>query len=279
MIKKKRSIVPKIVECVILCLLFLMFIFPFYWMLITSVKSTMEAVSAEMTWFPQKIMWSNYIDAWNAVNFVKYGKNSILLSVVCVLCCLCCSVPCAYAFAKMEFRFKKPLFAIILSDMMIPAQCVFLPIFLMFSNMGWLNTYRSMIVLFSYSGATIFFIKNAFMQVSDEVIEAARMDGAGELSVMFKVALPMIKPVVVTMMLFCFLNRWNDYFWNLSLTTNDRVRTLPQAVNSLINVTDGLVTRWDLTMAGATMLMAPMLILYIFANKKIKNAFAYSGIK
>lgn len=279
MIKKKRSIVPKIVECVILCLLFLMFIFPFYWMLITSVKSTMEAVSTEMTWFPKKIMWSNYIDAWNAVNFVKYGKNSILLSVVCVLCCLCCSVPCAYAFAKMEFRFKKPLFAIILSDMMIPAQCVFLPIFLMFSNMGWLNTYRSMIVLFSYSGATIFFIKNAFMQVSDEVIEAARMDGAGELSVMFKVALPMIKPVVVTMMLFCFLNRWNDYFWNLSLTTNDRVRTLPQAVNSLINVTDGLVTRWDLTMAGATMLMAPMLILYIFANKKIKNAFAYSGIK
>lgn len=279
MIKKKKSIVPKIIECIILCLLFLMFIFPFYWMLITSVKSTMEAVSAEMTWFPKKIMWSNYINAWDAVNFVKYGKNSILLSVVCVICCLCCSVPCAYAFAKMEFRFKKPLFAIILSDMMIPAQCVFLPIFLMFSNMGWLNTYRSMIVLFSYSGATIFFIKNAFMQVSDEVIEAARMDGASELAIMFKVALPMIKPVVVTMMLFCFLNRWNDYFWNLSLTTNDRVRTLSQAVNSLINVTDGLVTRWDLTMAGATMLMAPMLILYIFANKKIKNAFAYSGIK
>lgn len=279
MIKKKKSIVPKIIECIILCLLFLMFIFPFYWMLITPVKSTMEAVSAEMTWFPKKIMWSNYINAWDAVNFVKYGKNSILLSVVCVICCLCCSVPCAYAFAKMEFRFKKPLFAIILSDMMIPAQCVFLPIFLMFSNMGWLNTYRSMIVLFSYSGATIFFIKNAFMQVSDEVIEAARMDGASELAIMFKVALPMIKPVVVTMMLFCFLNRWNDYFWNLSLTTNDRVRTLPQAVNSLINVTDGLVTRWDLTMAGATMLMAPMLILYIFANKKIKNAFAYSGIK
>lgn len=277
--KKKNSLVFKIVECIVLCILFLMFILPFYWMLITSVKSTMEAISANMVWFPKKIMWSNYIDAWNSVNFIKYGKNSIILSVICVICCICCSVPCAYAFAKMEFRFKKPLFAIILSDMMIPAQCVFLPIFLMFSNMGWLNTYRSMIVLFAYSGSTIFFIKNAFMQVSDEVIEAARMDGASELSIMFKVALPMIKPVIVTMSLFCFLNRWNDYFWNLSLTTNDNVRTLPQAVNSLINVADGLIPRWDLAMAGATMLMAPMLILYIFANKKIKNAFAYSGIK
>lgn len=117
------------------------------------------------------------------------------------------------------------------------------------------------------------------MQVNDEVLEAARMDGSGELEIMFRVALPMIRPVIVTMTLFCFLNRWNDYFWNFALTTNDHIRTLPQAVNSLVNVTDGLVTRWDLTMAGATMLMSPMLILYIIANRKIKNAFAYSGIK
>lgn len=276
---KKHLPVGKVLECILLCVIFLVFIFPFYWMVITSLKSTLEAASSAIVWFPEKLMWSNYIDAWNEVNFIKYGKNSILLSVACVITCICCSVPCAYAFARMKFRLKKPLFSIILSDMMVPIQCVFLPLFIMFSKMEWLNTYRSMILLFTYSGSTIFFIRNAFMQVSNEVLEAARLDGASELSIMFKVAMPMVKPVIITMSLFCFLRRWNDYFWNMSLTTNDSVRTLPQAVNAIINVVDGVIPRWDLTMAGAVMLMAPMLICYVFANDKIKNAFVYSGVK
>ena len=113
----------------------------------------------------------------------------------------------------------------------------------------------------------------------DAVLEAARLDGASELTVMFKVTFPMVKPVVVTMALMAFLRRWNDYFWNLSLTTNDSVRTLPYAIQALNAATDGALPRWEVTMAGATMLMAPMLIAYIFANKQIKSAFVYSGIK
>lgn len=280
---KKKSFfqgkIGKILECILLCALFVAFIFPFYWMLLTSIKSELEAISATIVWFPEKIRWSNYLEAWQEANFLKYGKNSILLSCACVAGCIGCSVPCAYAFARMEFKFKKPLFAIVLSDMMVPAQCVFLPIFIMFSKLGWLNTYRSMILLFMYSGSTIFFLRNAFMQVNNEVLEAARLDGASELSVMFKVIMPMVKPVIVTMALFCFLGRWNDYFWNMALTTNDNVRTLPQAVNAIMNVKDGLVPKWNVTMAGATMLMAPMLLLYVIANKRIKSAFVYSGIK
>ena len=111
------------------------------------------------------------------------------------------------------------------------------------------------------------------------MLEAARLDGASELTVMFKVTFPMVKPVVVTMALMAFLRRWNDYFWNLSLTTNDSVRTLPYAIQALNAATDGALPRWEVTMAGATMLMAPMLIAYIFANKQIKSAFVYSGIK
>lgn len=278
-LKKKNTVVGKVIESILLCILFLVFIVPFYWMIISSLKSTMEAIALKPVWWPQKLMWSNYAEAWKEVNFAKYGTNSIIIAVSCVVCCMVCSVPCAFAFARMEFRFKKPLFAVILSDMMIPVQCIFLPIFLMFSQMGWLNTYRSMIVLFTYSGSTIFFMRNAFMQVSNEVLEAARLDGASELSIMFKVIFPMVKPVMVTMALFCFLRRWNDYFWNLALTTNDNVRTLPIAVNMITSATDGLVTPWGRAMAGATLLMAPMLIVYIFANKRIKNAFVYSGIK
>lgn len=230
-------------------------------------------------WWPAQFLWSNFADAWEQANFAKYGLNSLIISAAVVVTCLTCSVPCAFAFGRMDFKFKKPLFAIILSDMMVPVQCIFLPLFIIFSQLGWLNTYGSMILLFTYSGSTIFFIRNAFMQVNNEVLEAARLDGASELTVMFKVTFPMVKPVVVTMALMAFLRRWNDYFWNLSLTTNDRVRTLPFAINALNAATDGMLPRWEITMAGATMLMAPMLIAYIFANRQIKNAFVYSGIK
>ena len=277
--KKKDRLVCKIFECIILVALFILFVLPFYYMIISSFKTTIEAAANPPVWWPAQFLWSNFADAWEQANFAKYGLNSLIISAAVVVTCLTCSVPCAFAFGRMDFKFKKPLFAIILSDMMVPVQCIFLPLFIIFSQLGWLNTYGSMILLFTYSGSTIFFIRNAFMQVNNEVLEAARLDGASELTVMFKVTFPMVKPVVVTMALMAFLRRWNDYFWNLSLTTNDRVRTLPFAINALNAATDGMLPRWEITMAGATMLMAPMLIAYIFANRQIKNAFVYSGIK
>ena len=278
-LKKKDSVAGKVLEFAVLLFLFLLFVLPFYYMLISSFKTTIEAMANPPVWWPHQFLWSNFADAWKEANFAQYGLNSIIISAAVVVTCLVCSVPCAFAFGRMEFKGKKPLFAIILSDMMIPVQCVFLPLFIMFSKLGWLNTYGSMILLFTYSGSTIFFIRNAFMQVNNEVLEAARLDGASELAVMFKVTFPMVKPVVVTMALMAFLRRWNDYFWNLSLTTNDHVRTLPFAIQALNGATDGSLPRWEITMAGATMLMAPMLIAYIFANKQIKNTFVYSGIK
>ncbi len=278
-LKKKNTLHGRIAECLLLVILFILFVLPFYFMLISSFKTTAEALRNPPIWWPAKFLWHNFVDAWDEANFTKYGINSIIISASVVVTCLACSVPCAYAFGRMQFRGKKPLFAIILSDMMIPVQCIFLPLFIMFSRLDLLNTYSSMILLFTYSGATIFFIRNAFMQVNNEVLEAARLDGASELSVMFRVTFPMVKPVVVTMALMAFLRRWNDYFWNVSLTTNDKVRTLPYAIQALNAATDGALPRWEITMAGATMLMAPMLIAYIFANRQIKSAFIYSGIK
>ena len=199
LLKKKNPLVWKIAECVILAFLFILFVLPFYYMIISSFKSTVEAMRNPPVWWPAQFLWGNFADAWKGANFTKYGWNSIVISTCVVFTCLACSVPCAFAFGRMEFKLKKPLFAIILSDMMIPVQCVFLPLFILFSKLGWLNTYGSMILLFTYSGATIFFIRNAFMQVNNEVLEAARLDGASELTVMYRVTFPMVKPVVVTM--------------------------------------------------------------------------------
>lgn len=163
--------------------------------------------------------------------------------------------------------------------MMIPAQAIFLPIFLMYSKIGLLNTYISLILPFIYSGSSIFFLRNAFKQVPNEVMEAARLDGASELSVMFKVLLPVVKPVLITLALLCFIGKWNGYFWVFALTTDDTVQTLPLAVNAIVNVDSEYVVRWDLAMAGNVMLMSPLLILYIFATNRMKTIFIGNGIK
>ena len=278
-LKKKNTFIGKLLECIMLVAFFLIYILPFYYMLVSSLMSMYEVNRGTIVWWPEKLMWSNYLEVFQYVDFLHYGKNSIIISLSCVLACLITSVPCAYAFARLEFRFKKPLFAIVLSDMMIPAQCVVLPLFMIFAKLEWLNTYKSMIVIFMYSGSTIFFIRNAFMQVSNEVLEAARLDGASKLTEMFRILLPMVKPAVITMSLFSFLSKWNDYFWNLALTTNDHIRTLPYAVKQLNGISSDLFMRYDLSMAGMTILMAPTLVVYILASKKVKNAFVYTGIK
>ena len=277
--KKKESMVSKILTVLLLVALFMIFILPFYYMLISSFKSLLEAISPTPVWWPEEFVWQNYQKAWQISKMPKYAMNSVILSVSCSVACIVVSVPCAFALARMEFRGKAVMFAISLSSMMVPAQCVFLPIFIMFSKLGWLNTYWAMILVFTHSGSTILFIRNAFKQVSNEVLEAARLDGASELTVMFKVIMPMVKPAIITMALMIFMRRWNDYFWNISLTTNDNVRTLPYAVKSITAATDGGIPEYAVQMAGATVLMAPMLIAYIFANKQIKNAFVYTGIK
>lgn len=274
---KKR--VWRVVECVILCLLFVMFIFPFYWTVITSFKSTLEAVAYPPSMWPKQFVWSNYAEAWKAGNFSNYGKNSIIMTLGATVLQIVCSVPAAYAFARMEFRFKKVFFAIILADIMIPAQAIFLPIFLMYSKLGILNTYLSYFMIFVYSGSTIFFFRNAFKQVPEEVLEASRLDGASELSVMFQVLLPMVKPFLITQTMLCFISKWNGYFWVQVLTTNDNIRTLPLALNNIVNAVDAYVVRWDLAMACNVMMMAPLLLIYIFANKQMKTAFAGNGIK
>ena len=274
-----KKLILRILECIILAILFVAFIFPFYWTIITSLKTMNEAVQSPPTWWPKSMAWNNYALAWERGNFAHFGFNSIVTTVGATILQICCSIPAAYAFARMEFKGKKLLFAIILADIMIPAQAIFLPIFLLYSKIGITNTYLSYFLIFIYSGTTIFFFRNAFKQVPEEICEAARLDGAGELSVMSRVMIPMIKSFVITQTLLVFISKWNGYFWMQVLTTNDNIRTLPLSLSSILSVTDDFVTRWDVAMAGNVMMMAPLLLLYIFANKKMKTAFIGNGIK
>lgn len=277
--QSNMKIVLRILECLLLIVLILIFIFPFYWTIITSLKTMWEAIENPPTWWPRQFVWSNYVTVWKTKNFLAYGKNSLIMTIGASVIQLVSSTMAAYAFARLKFKGKNALFFISLADIMIPAQVIFLPIFIIYSKMGILNTYLSYFLIYIYSGSTIFFLRNAFMQVPEELIEAARLDGSSEISIMFRVLLPSVKSFMITQIMLILISKWNGYFWIQVLTTNNNIRTLPLLLNSILEVSDGMVVRWDLAMATNVLIMAPMLLLYIFCNNKMKVAFIGNGIK
>jgi sn-glycerol 3-phosphate transport system permease protein len=262
-----------------LLLLAVLFVFPFYWMITTSFKTTLEAMQFPPLWLPKEWQWENYAQAWRQAGFARFLLNSVIVTFTVVAGQMAVCVPAAYAFAKKRFGFSKVAFGLILFDMMVPGQVTFIQIYMLLSKAKLIDTYAALTVPFFYSAFGIFFLTNAFRQVPNELIDAARLDRASEMQIIFSVMLPGVMPVVITLAMFTFIGKWNDYFWTLILTKTDRVRTLPMAVNQLVDISDGNVPLWNVSMAGNTMLVAPLLIIYAAANKHIKKAFVYGGIK
>ena len=267
----------KIVESIVLIFMIIIFLFPFIWMISTSLKTTQEAIQIPPSIIPSKIVIENYLKAWSSGPFLRYLGNSLFITLSVLVIQFIVMVPAAYAFSKIKFKGSNILFGIVLIGLMVPAQITFLPIYMMMSKAELINTYVPLILPFMTSSFGIFLLRQNFMQISDEIIEAAKLDNSSDLKIMFKVMLPMAKPAVITFALFSFIYHWNNYFWPLVMSNSDLVRTLPIGVD-MLKESEG-VTNWNVVMAGNVMLTAPILLLYTILNNKIKTAFAYSGIK
>ncbi len=267
----------KVVEVIVLIFMIIIFIFPFIWMISTSLKTTQEAIQIPPSIIPSKIVIENYIHEWSSGTFLRYLGNSLFITLSVLVIQFIVMVPAAYAFSKIRFKGSNILFGIILIGLMVPSQITFLPIYMMMSKAELINTYVPLILPFMTSSFGIFLLRQNFMQISDEIIEAAKLDNSSDLKIMFKVMLPMAKPAVITFVLFSFIYHWNNYFWPLVMSNSDLVRTLPIGV-AMLKESEG-VTNWNVVMAGNVMLTAPILLLYTILNNKVKNAFAYSGIK
>ena len=279
-LKEKLSILKlplKCLEYVVLGLMIIIFVFPFIWMLSTSLKTTAEAIQIPPTIIPNEFIFENYLKGWNSGPFFRYLGNSIFITLAILIIQFIVMVPAAYAFSKIKFKGEKILFGIVLVGLMVPPQITFLPVYIMMSKLGLINSYIPLILPFMTSSFGIFLLRQSFMQVSDEILEAARLDNASDFKIMWKVMLPIAKPAMITFGLFSFIYHWNNYFWPLVMSNNDLVRTLPIGV-AMLKESEG-VTNWNIVMAGNIMLTAPILIIYTFLNEQIKRAFAYSGIK
>lgn len=260
-----------------LIILVAVFAIPFVWMISTSLKSYTETVIFPPKWIPKEIKWENFALAWNSGPFLKYFINSALVSIGILIMQFLTIIFAAFAFARYRFKGDQFLFGVTMVTLMIPGQLIFLPVYLLMSKWGLLNTLFALILPFSSSAFGIFLLRQAFKQVQEELLEAARLDDASEWKIIHKIMVPMARPTLVTFALFSFIAHWNDYFWPLVMTTTEAARTLPIGIYKIREVDGG--TAWHILMAGNMILVIPILIVFFIAQRQIIKAFVYSGVK
>lgn len=243
---------------------------PYAWMTLTSLKTLPEIVRAPAYPLPASVQFGAYREVFATVPVGCYFLNTILMAVAIALLQIALALPAGYALAKLRFVGRSRAFALILACLLVPAQVTFVPVFTLLGNLGLVNTFAALILPFGVSALGTFLVRQALLSVPDEIIEAARMDGASELRIIFGLLAPMIRPTLAALFLFSFVFHYNDYFWPLVMTTDDDVRTLPLAVALLRE--QGTGVRWHIVMAGNVILSLPVLAVFAAAQRHILRA-------
>lgn len=267
----------QVVSTLLKLLLILVFVFPFFWMVSTSLQTLRETMSYPPKLLPAVPQWENYRLAWESGPFLMYLRNSVLVTLSVIVLQLLTMIPAAYAFAKYAFFGKGLLFGCVLLAFMIPVQVTFLPIYLMMADFGLIRTLWPQIIPFMHNAFGVFLLRQYFMQVPEELIESARLDNASEWNILSRIMVPMAKPALATIALLSFVGHWNDYFWPLIMTDTIDVRPLTIGI-AMLKTTES-VNNWHVIMAGNVILVIPILLVYSVFSQRILNSLAYTGIK
>lgn len=251
--------------------------YPFLWMVFTAFKPYRETITYPPTLLPTTWSLEGLKSCLAELDVRHFMKNSLVVSISVLILQYIVIIPAAYAFARVRFPGRSLLFGIVLLGFMIPQQVTFVPVYLIFSKAKALQSYWPQILPFVANAFGIFLLRQYFMQIPEEIIESARMDSASEPKIIFSIMIPMARTALFTIGLLSFISLWNSYFWPLIMTTKNTFRPLSVGVAMLKSVDASIP--WHTLMAGNLFLTCPILIAYLFANKQIRKAFVYSGIK
>jgi multiple sugar transport system permease protein len=253
---------------------------PFMWMITTSLKPSGSEFSYPPDIFPTTFDLSNYKNLFTLAPFGKFLINSILVTSLTVLGQLAFCSAAAYGFARLSFRGSKTVFVLFLATMMIPFQVTMIPLFLIVFRFGWVNTYQGLIIPGLSSAFAIFLLRQAFLSVPGEYRDAARIDGANEFTVFFKIFMPLITPALATVAVFAFMGTWNDLLWPLLIARDEGMRTVELGL-AYFNVTSSAFEQpnWPLMMAASVISLGPVIIVYLFAQRYFVAGIALSGVK
>ncbi len=249
---------------------------PLFWMLSGSLKTTQEIYSVDTQWIPESPLWSNYRDAWERAPFGRFYINSTVVTLLGAGLEIINATLTAYALAYLRFPFKNLVFILILAALMIPPQVTILPNYVFFGLNGvigelfdtsWINTYQAIILPGASVAFGTFMMRQAFLGLPREVLDAAKVDGAGHLRILRDVVLPMAKPVIVTFALISLVAKWNDYLWPLVITQTENMRVLTIGISYLFDAEGN--NEWGIIMAATFFVVFPLLIVFLFAQRFI----------
>lgn len=241
---------------------------PLLWMLSGSLRTTQEIYAVPPVWIPTAPRWRNFVDAWNAAPFDRFYINTIITTLFGTGLELINATLTAYAIAFLRFPKKNWFFLGLLVALMVPEQVTILPNYITVSNIfgqNWINTYQGIILPGASVAFGTFLLRQAFLGLPREVLDAARVDGCGHLRLLVDIVLPMAQPVLVTFGLISLVAKWNDYLWPLIVTNTQNMRTLTVGISYLFDQEGN--TQWGVVMAGTIFVVLPLLIVYIFAQK------------
>jgi ABC-type glycerol-3-phosphate transport system permease component len=281
--RRTRSAVHKLLVYALLVLGSLLFLAPLAWMLSTSLKRLDDVWTLEMQWIPDPIQWRNYLDALETLPFFRYVGNSLFVAFVSTVGSALSAALVGYGFARFRFPGRDIWFFVLLATMMIPGTVTFIPVYLLFSSIGWIHTFLPLLAP-AFFGApfNIFLMRQFMMTVPFELDESARIDGASSLRIFWKILLPQVKPVIATIAIFSFMGAWNDFFGPL-LYLKEEQYTLALGLayyraDQIAGASQG-TTNWHYMMAIATLAMLPNILLFFVAQRYFIQGITLTGIK
>ncbi|SOC57019.1 carbohydrate ABC transporter permease [Ornithinimicrobium cerasi] len=250
---------------------------PFVWMLLGSVKTTAELRQVPPTWWPEKPTLQNFRDLFDRNSFGRYFLNSTIVAVVVTAGNLFFCSAVGYALAMLNFRGKRVIFALIMGTLMIPGVVTFVPLFVLIANLGLVNTLPGLILPFLVGPFGVFLMRQFIIGLPRDLVEAARIDGAGELRIFGQVILPLLGPALATLGILTFLGSWNNFLWPLVVAQTNDTYTLPVAL--ALFSTGQNSTNYGLLLAGATVVVLPVLAIFLIFQRRFIQGIATTGIK
>lgn len=251
---------------------------PFLWMISTSLKPQAEVFLSEIRWWPHQLAAAeNYTKAFEKAPLARFLLNGAIVTVSIFLLQVLVALPAAYALAKLRFWGRSTVFALVLFSILIPPQATALPLFLLFHSAGLLDTYAALIAPFTISVFGIFLMRQFFMTVPDDLVDAARMDGLSEFAIVWRVMLPTAIPAITAFGIFSVVAHWNDYFWPLIAVNSTHLFTPPVGVAHFRNAEAG--TDYGPLMAAATIIIAPLIVAFLLAQRRFIEGITFTGMK
>ena len=254
-----------------------LFVAPIYWMGVTSLKTTAEVFQLPTVWWPAKLQWGNYPDALQVFPFVLYATNTLRIAVPVAIGTTLSSALVAYGFSRLRWPGRDVVFYLVLATLMIPTWVTLVPLYILFNDIGWVNTYRPLFVPSFFGDAfSIFLLRQFFLRQPQDLVDAARVDGASHLRIFAQIILPLSRPALAVVALFAFINAWTDFFNPLIYLSNPDKYTLQLG---LFNFFSQHFVNWPGFMAASFVVLAPIAILFFLTQKTFIEGITFTGLR